>query len=213
MPTSAKKVESNRCNSQKSSGPTNTTSTRFNAVKHGLLAEGITELDDADAYRQIQRDLIREKDPAEGIEKFLVEAAALDMVRWVRARRLEAQYITGVLNPPQREKSLLDELDFEIQGEVLNPGLPAAITVGHAQYLVGVFQRYESFFSNRLFRIFHELERLQQMRHGYHLPAPAAVDVSVHVDTGTLDAAPTAPEQPETVPISNGESWTGTCHG
>jgi hypothetical protein len=33
---------------------------------------------------------------------FLVEAAALHMVRWLRAGRLEAECITGELNPPTR---------------------------------------------------------------------------------------------------------------
>jgi hypothetical protein len=44
--TSKKKIEANRINGQRSHGPTNTTSTRFNATKHGLLAVGITELDE-----------------------------------------------------------------------------------------------------------------------------------------------------------------------
>ncbi len=47
MSTSSKKVVANRINGQKSHGPTDTTSTRFNANKHGLLAMGMTELDDA----------------------------------------------------------------------------------------------------------------------------------------------------------------------
>ena len=63
MSTSKKKVAANRINGQKSHGPTNTTSTRFNATKHGLLAVGITELDDADGYHSILGDLIREKNP------------------------------------------------------------------------------------------------------------------------------------------------------
>jgi hypothetical protein len=41
--------------------PDNTTSTRFNATKHGLLAVGITERDDAQGHRTILSDLIREK--------------------------------------------------------------------------------------------------------------------------------------------------------
>ncbi len=71
MSTSAKKVASNRINAQKSSGPTNTNSTRFNATKHGLLAVGITELDDAEGYRTILSDLIREKTPVGPAEIFL----------------------------------------------------------------------------------------------------------------------------------------------
>jgi len=46
-----KRISANRRNAKKSTGPNNTTSTRFNAAKHGLLAAGITELDDADEYQ------------------------------------------------------------------------------------------------------------------------------------------------------------------
>ena len=41
------KADSNRVNAQSSTGPRDTTLTRLNAVKHALLAKGITELDDS----------------------------------------------------------------------------------------------------------------------------------------------------------------------
>jgi hypothetical protein len=44
------KAYSNRLNARSSTGPRDTGSTRLNAVKHGLLAKGITELDDSEAY-------------------------------------------------------------------------------------------------------------------------------------------------------------------
>jgi hypothetical protein len=190
MPTSAKKVAANRVNGQKSHGPKNTRSTRFNATKHGLLAEGITELDDAAGYRTILSDLIREKIPTGALETFLVQSAALDMVRWPRARRLEAEYITGELNPPTYlGLPDLDELD---------PGLPASIASKALQELV-TLQRYESSFGNRLFRTLHELERLQRARRGELLPPPVSVDVNVHAETGKMDSAPTVLEQPKAI--------------
>jgi hypothetical protein len=82
------------------SGPKDTTTTRFNAAKHGLLAAGVTELDDAEGYRDTLRDLTKEKDPLGQVETFLVRCAALDMIRWRRAGRLEAEYITEMLHPP-----------------------------------------------------------------------------------------------------------------
>ena len=39
------KLEANQGNAKASTGPVNTVSTRYNAVKHGLLSEGVTELD------------------------------------------------------------------------------------------------------------------------------------------------------------------------
>ena len=47
------KADSNRKNAQRSTGPRDTTSTRYNAVRHGLLAKGITELDDPVAYESL----------------------------------------------------------------------------------------------------------------------------------------------------------------
>jgi hypothetical protein len=112
MSTSTKKVAANRINGQKSHGPTSTTSTRFNAIKHGLLAAGITKLDDAEGYRALLKDLKEEKAPVGAVEMLLVESASLDMVRWQRARRLEAEFITGELYPQILEANPLESLDF-----------------------------------------------------------------------------------------------------
>ena len=182
MPTSEKKIAANRTNGRKSRGPTNTTLTRFNATKHGLLAEGITELDDAEGYRATLQDLIQETSPVGTIETFLVGSVALEMTRARRAARLEAEYITSILNPPTRGPDLsTDEL---FQGEIIDPGLPAAINFESARPLVGVFQRYGTTSAHGLFRNLHELERRQRMRRGENVPAPATVDLSVHSDIG-----------------------------
>jgi len=223
MASSRKKVAAKRRNGKKSNGPTNTTSTRYNATKHGLLATGITELDDAEAYHAIVRDLEQDKKPVGPIEIFLVKSAALDMIRAMRARRLEAEYITSQLNPPIETPGMLGNLGLGLdQPETIDPGLPAAIDAESAQRLVGAFQRYESSFTNRLFRTLHELERLQRMRLGETLPAPAVVDVTIHApagpiesvrdemvdlvssETGPVDLAPVAQQQSKALP-SDGE--------
>jgi hypothetical protein len=207
MSTSAKKVASNRINGQKSHGPTNTTSTRFNATKHGLLAAGITELDDAEGYRTILRSLIREKEPVGELEMFLVHGLALDMVRWPRARRFEADCITGELNPPTRGTSMRDVGLFYEEGSVIDPGLPAAIASNGIQQLV-TLQRYESTIANRFFRQLHELERLQRMRQGEHLPAPVAVDVGCHAEIGIEESVAVVPAEKSTMDSVDGKIET-----
>jgi hypothetical protein len=207
MSTSQKKIDANRINGQKSHGPKNTASTRFNANRHGLLAVGITELDDAEGYRTILSDLMREKAPIDPVETFLVKSVAVDMVRWLRARRLEAEYITSELNPPLRAPDPMGDLDSLLEGEVIDPGLPSALSAETAHRLVGTFQRYESFFANRLLRTLHELERLQRMRQGESLPAPAALDISLHAETRIMGPV-VVPEETRTadsVPDSTGE--------
>lgn len=209
MTTSNRKVATNRLNGQKSHGPTNTTSTRFNATKHGLLATGVTELDDAEGYHTLLRDLIKEKNPVGPTEMFLVESAALDMVRARRARRLEAEYITSVLNPPILGGAALSDLDSMFQPSVLDPGLPAAVDSESAQRLVNTFQRYETAIVLRLHRTLHELERLQRMRQGERLSAPQVLDVSLHADTSRGASTSAASIQAEVLPSNENEDATG----
>jgi len=194
MPTSEKKVDANRVNAQKSCGPTNRTSTRYNATKHGLLARGVTELDSAEGYQKSLQDLALEMKPIGSVEKFLVEAAALDMVRILRARRLEAEFITSVLNPPTRGPNLFGD-DQIFGGVVLDPGLPALIDSESGQKLVVIYQRYESTLLARLFRTLHELERLQRMRKGEPVPAPVAVDVGIQAEAGARTSADSSKTQ------------------
>jgi hypothetical protein len=213
MSTSAKKIAANRINGQKSHGPKNTMSTRFNATKHGLLTQGITELDDAEGYKAILGALIRERNPVGALEMFLVESAALDMVRWPRARRLEAECITGELHPPTYSPGF-SALSLGAP-ELLDPGLPAPISSKGLGDLI-TLQRYESTFANRLFRTLHELERLQRMRQGERLPAPAIVDVNVHSEIGTTGTHHGAQVVDGSGGDSNGEfdSYsTGTAEG
>jgi hypothetical protein len=62
-PTSAARIAANRLNGKKGNGPKDTHSSRFNSAKHGLLAAGVTELDNLAGYRDTLRDLKREKNP------------------------------------------------------------------------------------------------------------------------------------------------------
>jgi len=164
----------------KGKGPKDTASTRFNASKHGLLAAGVTELDDADGYRSLLNELYEDMKPVGPREQFLVESAALEMIRLRRARRLEAEYITDVLNPRVHESNpVLLELSAMFQDKTVDPGLPAAMATISVQPLVTIYQRYETTISLRLFRFLHELERLQRLRGGEEVPAPAMLDVVV----------------------------------
>lgn len=144
---------------------------------------------------------MHEKNPVGAIETFLVESAAIEMVRWPRARRLEAECITGELNPPTHTLGLPD---LRLDGQVLDPGLTAAISSKAVQQLV-TFQRYESTLANRFFRILHELERSQRMRQGECLSAPVAVDVSVHAETGVADSVNGDTRIGDSVPAETGK--------
>src|SRR2546430_9941336 len=94
------KAIADRRNAQKSTGPQDTTSTRFNALKHGLLAEGVTELDCPEAFPGFCARLEAELKPVGEVETFLARRIALGMVRLLRAAYLEADFLTAQLNPP-----------------------------------------------------------------------------------------------------------------
>ena len=191
---STESISANRINSRKSTGPENTNSTRFNATTHGLLAAGITELDDAEGYRETLRDLAKEKDPLGQVETFLVKSAALDMIRWRRAGRLEAEYITQVLHPPIHAPGTLAALSQLEEGRIVDPGLPASMHCEGVQLLVSTFLRYESAIVLRLFRTLHELERLQRMRRGEQLPAPGGWTRCESKMAGTSPRAQPSPD-------------------
>jgi hypothetical protein len=177
--TSLAKIEANRRNAGKSTGPRNTGAVRHNSVKHGLRAEGLTALDDPGAYRESFDRLTAERQPEGELEIFLVETIALCMLRLRRARRIEADYLTEQLSAAAAIDNSLPQLMEEGEREV-EPGRPALLRAHMIEDLAGSYQRYEVGFENRLYRAMNQLERLQRMRKGERVPAPAAIDVSLH---------------------------------
>ena len=172
------KTDSNRLNAQNSTGPSDKTLTRFNAVKHGLLAKGMTELDDSDAYESLVQRLIRDYDPVGDLEIFSVRRIAFCMIRLDRAARIEANYIDAEIHPPSQEQDSMAPITPEL-------GLSTPISALSAINLVSGFQRYETAIENKLYRAIHELERRQRMRKGELVPAPQSVDVSIHSERET----------------------------
>jgi hypothetical protein len=178
------KVAANQVNAQASTGPVNTVSTRYNAVKHGLLSQGVTELDELD-YHSLLRSVQESLKPVGPIETALSEHICLCLVRLKRAHGLEARFITGELHPPisKREGGLdIDLEEFAGKLVVIDPGIPALLKTDALDSLIGKFQRYETAIENKLYRALHELERLQRGRKGEKLPVPATVDVGLHGD-------------------------------
>jgi hypothetical protein len=174
--TSLAKIEANQRNAQKSTGPRNSASTRYNAVKHGLLSKGIVEIDDPDVYRDLLARLTAELRPVGVIETFISEGIALDIVRILRVRRLEAEAITASLNPPITKTE--GGIDLDIQDMigttvVLDPGLPASLPSEVVERLADGFARYETMTANRLLRAVKELRQMQRDRQAGQPPTTA----------------------------------------
>lgn len=169
------KGESTRKNAQRSTGPRDTTSTRLNAVQHGLLAKGLTELDDSDAYESLIHRLTEAYRSVGDVELFFVQRIAFHIVRLQRVARLETEYITSEIHPPVKQ-TLADLLE----PTVVEPGLPAAVSARGAINLVSGFQRYETSIENKLYRELNYPERSQRSRQGEFVPIPESIDVSIH---------------------------------
>jgi|SRR5216683_1716452 len=181
-PTTDRKVAANRLNGKKGKGPNDTRSTRFNATKHGLLAAGVTELDDSEGYREMLRDLTKERKPVGVADTYLVQSIALTIVRSRRIRRLEAEYVTSILNPPIYERDPGVELTEQFSGSVVDPGLPAPMPSGAVQTLFNLYQRYDTANENQFYRALHESERVQRLRRDERVPPPTAPEVTGDTD-------------------------------
>jgi hypothetical protein len=176
--TSAAKLEANRRNARKSTGPSNTRVVRLNAATHGLYARTLTDLDDREEYGLSLARLNAEHNPVGELECFLVESIAMNMMRMRRAWRMEADYITDQLHPAKTAHSPEDLI--EMTCEIIDPGQPAPLKKHMVEPLVTTFQRQQTSIANEISRSTNQLERLQRMRQGERLPAPATGDLTLH---------------------------------
>ena len=182
--SSANKDAANRRNSTTSTGPSNTVSTLHNTAKHGLIAEGVTELHDRTAFERLWSNLEADHASQGELERFLVGRLALGTLRLGRSALMEAEYNNGGLNPPEtcrvgerhdagRLACLEGVLFFE------GPRLPTRMTPDAADDLNSEFMRYEAGVENQLFRSFDERDRPQRSRTGGVVPPPSTSEIAL----------------------------------
>jgi hypothetical protein len=167
-PASTKKSASNKVKSPEPPDLLAEFIANFKVRRHALLLEGISEVDDPEVYQKLLEQIKEEKKPVGVDETFLVESIASLMMRIKRARLFEAEYINNYCTPNSRAFHK-DLPKFSTSDEISDP-------------LVRTHQRYETNYVKELRHARHELERLQRMRLGEAVPAPAAVDVSVDIN-------------------------------
>ena len=148
----------------------------------------LTELDHPEDFADFIQRFTREHRPVGILECACVEQIAICALRLKRARLFEAEALTAELNPLKtvHHPGTLTEFDPKAFGttEVLDPGIPARISNDRIDQINRTILRYETAAGNQLVRWWNLLERLQASRRGDKIPAPAAVDVSVHHDGG-----------------------------
>ncbi|WP_455367385.1 hypothetical protein [[Eubacterium] cellulosolvens] len=111
--TSESKVEANRKNALKSTGPKDTSITRFNAIKHGLTAEKlvIMRYENKEDYESIIDGLCIDFQPQTTVEHLLIEQIATCLWRRIRIIRsekaeIEEQLLKAPVEFSNREASL-----------------------------------------------------------------------------------------------------------
>ncbi len=155
-PVSQAKLEANRRNAQKSTGPKTAEGkarSRWNAMKHGILSSKLLVFDDEqrEAFDQLLESLWRDLRPATTCEQILVEKIAMSYWRLHMAYGFEAELST---------------------------------TQSRFFHTCDKTGRYANTIHRQLMQDMHELERLQRRRSGEAVPAPISMDINLNPDEG-----------------------------
>jgi hypothetical protein len=178
---SLRKLEANRRNAQKSTGPRSVEgkrNSRWNAAKHGILAVDLLALgpgaEDAKEFEVLADALWSDLAPVGKLEEILVDRIAVCIWRQKRAIRCEAGVILRELYRHQEDVTgarLRNGVVLFSQGVSDHLSLPDAINMDR-------ILRYETTIQRQLDRTLDQLERLQRSRKGEHVPAPVTVQLS-----------------------------------
>ena len=150
-PRSEKQREASRRNGSRSHGPDDTTGTRYNAMRHGLRARGLTPWDDGAEYLRNLSALEDKYGSSDPFDQFFLQEAALEMTRMPRINRLEADKtmaLSSFSEPPDNPTS---------------DGTPTIHFAALKEYGAPAFDlinRYKTSCMNRLLQCRRELERV-----------------------------------------------------
>jgi hypothetical protein len=95
----AAKLAANRANAQRSTGPNDTTKTRFNGVQHGLTSKKtVIPGESQQEYDEYQARFLRDLNPQSAIERMLADRTIAAAWRLQRFQRIEAAYFDDRVN-------------------------------------------------------------------------------------------------------------------
>lgn len=181
---SYKRWRSNRANAQLSTGPRTDRGkkwSRRNALKHGILSSALLlpepGTEDEDLYRQMLCRLRCDRAPVGQLEEMMVEKIAVSWWRLHRALRFEAQVIESKARERDRP-TIYTSLPLKPAPE--SPGAKSRIQplCLPSDDEMNRILRYDAASNRQLYQAINQLERLQRVRKGEHVPAPVNVQVS-----------------------------------
>ena len=182
LEVSLKKLEANRRNAQRSTGPKTEAGkkrSRYNAYKHGIFSWHALESygfgsEDGDQFRGLLNMLREDREPVGVLEEVLVDRIAVCIWRLKRA----LQYENGAM----KLRYLNQELQMDLRGKsdsdiksltqyYLHLRLPERREMDR-------LIRYETTIQRQLAFALSQLERLQRSRKGEQVEAPVSVQIS-----------------------------------
>jgi hypothetical protein len=173
--TTQKQATANKQNAQKSTGPRTAggrSTSKMNAVKHGLTAAQITIADeDPKHFQAFYHALTQKLLPDGALEEQLVERIAISNWRLRRVCRVEPSLYAVA---KQEDDDLVQLAPLMVPPSSLGTVF-GRLVKGN---LISSFSRYEAAIERSLYRALHELERVQARRKGEPVMAAVALDVS-----------------------------------
>jgi hypothetical protein len=179
-PVSTRKIQANRENSRRSTGPTSLAGknrVRWNSLKHGLLVKAlflvVIDGEERAAFFRFLKAFRRDLQPVGMLEEMHVEGAAVSY--WLIQRSLRCE--GGEIKRSQLKRTGARGDDFlgtlvSVEATAINDHL--SIPSGAA---LDKILRYRTAAHKDLSYHLAEIERLQRARKGDHVPAPINVQV------------------------------------
>jgi hypothetical protein len=155
--SSQRKIEANRGNAKKSTGPKTSCGkamSSWNSTRHGLLSKGLPAIDGQgkEQFTLMLTSLQQDLEPVGTLEEVLVEKIAQEYWRLSVAAWHEKQHLAQ---------------EFPFMSQAIDRIL-----------------RYQTTINRQLFQAMNQLERLQRLRKGDNVPAP--LNVQLLRDTPTI---------------------------
>lgn len=157
--TSTRQLEANKQNAKLGGvkTPQGKSVSRFNARKHAILSQSLTEYDKGVDIQSFIDELVDAYGQAVGLRGILIERAAVCYLKLYRIQVSETEHIKATLDP----RIVTEGLKWDTLEVVKNEGYTPLVSAESVERLVNIYGRYETTLENRLFRILHALEAMK----------------------------------------------------
>jgi hypothetical protein len=206
------KKEANRKNAALSTGPRNTKTTRFNALKHGLLSKEliVPNVEDRKEYERMAARICRTLAPEDAIEEVLAERIIVAYWRLRRAIRAETGHIRRNYIPKDPPNRLLEIMDrdqnsFETDSDSLAKKNNVKLrdeAEAHCNNIPMIepmdgLLRYETTIERQFYRALREFQNYRQTKLNFSERSQSMSDEPSTFDKMIADAIQTVKERHE----------------